>query len=232
MIGFDPLYLMFALPGLLLALYASWRTRSTFSTYSEYAPASGLTGAEAAARMLASQGVRGVAIEPTTGFLSDHYDPRDRALRLSEDVYYGRSLAAVGVACHEAGHALQDVQGYRPLALRSALVPITQIGSSLSWLVLTAGFLLHWHHLVYLGIALFAGSVVFALVTLPVEWDASARARQLMVRAGIVSPQERAHAGSVLDAAFLTYLAAAVTSILTLVYYLIRAGLFTRDDES
>ncbi len=231
MIGFDPLYLMFALPGLLLALLASWRTRSTFETYSEYAPASGLTGAQAAARMLASQGLHGVTIEPTTGFLSDHYDPQARALRLSEDVYYGRSLSAIGVACHEAGHALQHAHGYRPLALRSALVPVTQIGSSLSWIVLTAGFVMHWTQLVYLGIALFAGSVVFALVTLPVEWDASARAKDLMVRAGIVSPREREHAGSVLNAAFLTYLAAAVTSILTLIYYLIRAGLFTREEE-
>jgi hypothetical protein len=222
---------MFAAPGLLLALYASWRTRSTFHTYAEVAPSSGVTGAEAAARMLASQGLYNVRIEPTDGFLSDHYDPQEKALRLSEDVYYGRSLSAVGVACHEAGHALQDAHGYRPLALRSALVPVTQVGSSLSWIVLTAGFVLHMTTMVYLGIALFAGSVAFALVTLPVEWDASARARALMVRAGIVTPYERAHAASVLDAAFLTYLAAAVTSILTLIYYLLRAGFFARDEE-
>jgi hypothetical protein len=176
----------------------------------------------AAARMLASQGLYNVRIEPTGGFLSDHYDPQEKALRLSEDVYYGRSLSAVGVACHEAGHALQDAHGYRPLALRSALVPVTQVGSSLSWIVLTAGFVLHMTTMVYLGIALFAGSVAFALVTLPVEWDASA---------GIVTPYERAHAASVLNAAFLTYLAAAVTSILTLIYYLLRAGFFARDEE-
>jgi len=177
------------------------------------------------------RGLYDVRIEPTSGFLSDHYDPREKALRLSEDVYYGRSLSAVGVACHEAGHALQDARGYRPLALRSALVPVTQIGSSLSWIVLTAGFVMHMTAMVYLGIALFAGSVAFALVTLPVEWDASARAKALMVRAGIVSPSERAHASSVLNAAFLTYLAAAVTSILTLIYYLLRAGFFGRDEE-
>jgi hypothetical protein len=181
--------------------------------------------------MLASQGLYNVRIEPADGFLSDHYDPQEKALRLSEDVYYGRSLSAVGVACHEAGHALQDAHGYRPLALRSALVPVTQVGSSLSWIVLTAGFVMHMTTMVYLGIALFAASVVFALVTLPVEWDASARAKALMVRAGIVSPSERVHAGSVLNAAFLTYLAAAVTSILTLIYYLVRAGFFARDDE-
>jgi Zn-dependent membrane protease YugP len=231
MIGFDPTYLLFAAPGLLLALYASWRTRHTFNTYAEVGARSGLTGAAAAARMLASQGVYNVRIEPTHGLLSDHYDPQANALRLSEDVYYGRSLAAIGVACHEAGHALQQAHGYRPLALRSALVPITQIGSSMSWIVLTAGFVLHSVGLLYLGIALFTASVVFALVTLPVEWDASARARALMVRAGIVSPQEQTDARKVLDAAFLTYVAAAVTSILTLLYYLVRAGLFGRDEE-
>ncbi|MBL9105702.1 MAG: zinc metallopeptidase [Myxococcales bacterium] len=231
MIGFDPVYFMFALPGLLLALYASWRTRSTFREYAEVAPSTHVTGAEAAARMLAAEGLRGVHIEPTRGFLSDHYDPGDRTLRLSEDVYYGRSLAAVGVACHEAGHALQHAEGYRPLMWRSALVPVTQLGSSLSWIVLTAGFVLHAAALVYLGIALFSAAVVFALVTLPVEWNASARAKALMVRAGIVRPQERPHAGAVLDAAFLTYLAAAVSSILTLLYYLLRAGAFSRSED-
>jgi len=231
MIGFDPVYLLFALPGLLLALFASWRTRSVFAEYSQVAPASGLTGAQAAQRMLAARGLRNVHIEPTHGFLSDHYDPSERALRLSEDVYHGRSLAAVGVACHEAGHAIQHAEGYRPLMWRSALVPVTQIGSSLSWIVLTAGFLMHWTGLVYLGIALFASAVLFALVTLPVEWDASARARTAMVRAGIVSPHEQPHARAVLDAAFLTYLAAAVSSILTLAYYLLRAGFFSRDER-
>lgn len=231
MIGFDPLYLLFAAPGLLLALYASWRTRSTFHEYAQYASRSGLTGAEAAARMLAAQGVRGVRIEVTEGFLSDHFDPTDNALRLSPDVFYGRSLSAIGVACHEAGHALQHAHGYAPLRMRSALVPVTQIGSSLSWIVLGAGFVLQLGELVNLGIILFATSVVFALVTLPVEWDASARAKTSMVRAGIVAPAEREPAGAVLNAAFLTYLAAAVSSILTLLYYLLRAGWFGRDNE-
>ncbi len=231
MIGVDPLYLMFAAPGLLLALYASWRTRSVFARYSEVAPRSGLTGAEAAAQMLASQGVYGVQIEPTHGLLSDHYDPGARALRLSEDVFYGRSLSAVGVACHEAGHALQHAHGYGPLALRSALVPVTQIGSGLSWVVLAAGLALHWTGFVLLGIGLFSLSVVFALVTLPVVWDASARARRLMVGAGIVSPREQEGARAVLDAAFLTYLAAALGSLLTLIYYVVRAGLLERREE-
>jgi uncharacterized protein len=231
MIGFDPLYLVFAVPGLLLAIYASWQTRRTFHRYAEVAPASGLTGAAAAARVLASQGVRGVHIEPTSGLLSDHYDPHHNILRLSEDVYYGRSLAAVGVACHEAGHALQRAHGYRPLALRSFLVPVTQIGSSLSWIVLSAGLVLQSLSLVYAGIILFSTAVLFALVTLPVEWDASARARALMVQAGVVSPREQADASKVLNAAFLTYIAGAVSSILTLVYYLVRAGLFGGREE-
>lgn len=231
MIGFDPLYLVFAVPGLLLAMYASWQTRRTFHRYAEVAPASGLTGAAAAARVLASQGIRGVHIEPTSGLLSDHYDPRHNVLRLSDDVYYGRSLAAVGVACHEAGHALQHAHGYRPLALRSALVPVTQIGSSLSWIVLSAGLVLQSLSLVYAGIILFSTAVLFALVTLPVEWDASARARALMVQAGVVSPQEQADASKVLNAAFLTYIAGAVSSILTLVYYLVRAGMFGGREE-
>lgn len=231
MIGFDPLYLVFAAPGLLLALYATWTTRRTFHRYAAVAPASGLTGAAAAARMLTSQGVHNVHIEPTSGLLSDHYDPRHNVLRLSEDVYYGRSLAAVGVACHEAGHALQQAQDYRPLALRSALVPITNLGSSLSWIVLSAGLVLQSLSLIYAGIILFSTAVLFALVTLPVEWDASARARALMVRAGIVSAREQADASKVLRAAFLTYIASAVSSILTLLYYLVRAGLFSRRDE-
>jgi len=231
MIGFDPLYLVFAVPGLLLAAYAAWQTRRTFHRYAGVAPASGLTGAAAAARMLASQGVRDVHIEPTTGLLSDHYDPRHNVLRLSEDVYYGRSLSAIGVACHEAGHALQQAHNYRPLALRSVLVPVTNIGSSLSWIVLSAGLVLQSLSLVYTGIILFSTAVVFALVTLPVEWDASARARALMVQAGIVSPHEQVHASKVLNAAFLTYIAAAVSSILTLVYYLLRAGLLGRREE-
>ena len=230
MIGFDPLYLVFAAPGLLLALYASWQTRRTFHRYAEVAAGSGLTGAAAAARMLASQGVHHVHIEPTSGLLSDHYDPHNNVLRLSEDVFYGRSLAAVGVACHEAGHALQQAQGYGPLMLRSALVPITSIGSSLSWIVLSAGLVLQSTGLIHAGILLFSTAVLFALVTLPVEWDASARARALMVRAGIVSAHERADAGKVLNAAFLTYIAAAVSSILTLIYYLVRAGLVTREE--
>jgi Zn-dependent membrane protease YugP len=182
--------------------------------------ASGLTGAEAAQRMLASEGVNNVRIEPVNGFLTDHFDPVSNTLRLSPNVYHSQSLSAIGVACHEAGHALQKAHAYAPLHMRSALVPVTNLTSQLSMPVLFAGFLLSMPALIKLGIILFAAVVVFALITLPVEWDATARAKRVMVRAGIATPQEQPHAGRVLNAAFLTYVASAVTSIGTLLYYL------------
>lgn len=222
---FDPAYVIFALPALLLSLAASFLTKSRFARYARVAPASGLTGAEAARRLLDQQGLQNVAIEQTGGFLSDHYDPAHRVLRLSPAVYGTASLSAIGVACHEAGHALQHAQGYLWLHLRSALVPATQIGSRLSYLVLILGFMLQQPGLIYLGILLFLAGVVFSIVTLPVEWDASARARRLMTSAGIVSLPEQEAAGKVLTAAFLTYVAAAVSALLTLLYYLMRAGL-------
>lgn len=225
MMYFDPIYMVFALPALLLSLLASFLTKSRFARYSQVQPASGLTGAEAARRMLDQQGLQNVAIEQTGGFLSDHYDPSHRVLRLSPPVYGTASLSAIGVACHEAGHAVQHANGYLWLELRSALVPVTQIGSYLSYIVLMLGFMLQHPALINLGILLFLAGVVFSIVTLPVEWDASARARQLMTTAGIVSPAEQEDAGKVLTAAFLTYVAAAVSSLLTLLYYLMRAGL-------
>ena len=212
--------LIVALPGMLMAALATWLTQSTFARYARVGSSSGLTGAEAAQRMLAREGVTDVRIEPTSGFLTDHYDPRTNTLRLSENVYHSQSLSAIGVACHEAGHALQKAHAYAPLHLRSFLVPVTQFGSKLAMPLLGLGMLMNHPLLLKLGIALFAGVVVFALVTLPVEWDASSRAKRLMVRAGIVTPMEQASAGRVLNAAFLTYLASAVTAIMTLMYYL------------
>lgn len=229
MIGFDPLYLMMLAPAMLFALYASWRTKSRFTEYSHVGSASGVTGAQAATMLLHNHGIYDVKVEPVDGFLSDHYDPSAKTLRLSPDVYRSHSLSAIGVACHEAGHAMQHAHGYGPLAMRSALVPAVNIGSNLSWIVLTAGFLLSGsglgQTLILGGIALFSLAVLFSLITLPVEYDASARAKREMVTAGIVSRAEQEDAGKVLDAAFLTYVAAAVSSIVTLVYYLIRAGL-------
>lgn len=219
----DPIYFLFAAPGLLLAFWASMKTKSTFRKYSKVAARSGLTGAEAAQQMLNYAGVHDVRIEPVQGFLSDHYDPRANVLRLSPEVYQSNSLSAIGVACHEAGHALQKAHQYGPLALRSMLVPVTSFGSSLAMPVFFIGMLVQVPFLVQIGIWMFVAVVAFSIVTLPVEWDASARAKQYMVRAGIVTDAEQAHAGRVLNAAFLTYVAAAVQAILTLMYLMLRA---------
>jgi Zn-dependent membrane protease YugP len=217
---FDSMYFVFALPGMILAMIATMMVKSTFHKYSKFASSSRMTGAEAARQVLAAEGIYDVKIEMTQGFLSDHYDPRSNTLRLSPDVYNSPSLSAIGVACHEAGHALQKAHDYAPLTMRSALVPLTSFGSQLAMPVFMIGLFAQLPFLVNLGIWLFIGVVAFALVTLPVEWDASARAKRLMVRAGIVSVQEQEHAGKVLNAAFLTYVASAVSAILTLAYLL------------
>ncbi len=223
---FDPVYFMFAIPGLLLAFYATFKTKSTFGKYSKVRTAKGLTGAQAAKRLLSEAGINDVDIEEVGGFLSDHYDPTAKKLRLSPDVFRSDSLSATGVACHEAGHAIQHARGYAWLGLRSALVPATNISSWLSYIVIILGTLLHSQSFVLLGAVIFSAAVLFSIVTLPVEWDASARAKKLMVEAGIVSQSEAGMAGAVLNAAFLTYVASAVSSLLTLAYYLMRAGVF------
>ena len=220
---FDPVYFLIMLPGLILAGLASLTVKTTFSRYSRVRSYSGMTGAQAAERMMRSNGVFDVAVEETQGFLSDHYDPSKKVLRLSPDVYRSDSLAAVGVACHEAGHALQHASQYAPLVLRTVLVPATNFSSMFAFYVFAAGFM--FRPLLYVGCALFAVAFLFALVTLPVEWDASARAKQHLVMAGIVSPGQEREAGRVLNAAFLTYLAAAVSSLMSLLYFLYRAGL-------
>ena len=219
---FDPMYLLFAAPGLLLSLWASHRVRAAFDRYSQVGTERGLSGAEAARRLLNDAGLHSVAIVETDGYLSDHYDPVQRRLALSRDVYHGRS---VGVATHEAGHALQHASGYAPLWLRSALVPASGIGSSIGYAVMAIGLFIHpW--VVVLGAAIFSLVLLFQLVTLPVEFDASARAKHLVVEAGIIQPQERVGIDRVLDAAALTYVAAAVSTLSVLLYYLFRAGLF------
>lgn len=218
-------YLVFMLPAFLLSLFASLYTKSTFAKYARVPSRQGFTGAQAAAEMLRAQNIQGVRIERTGGFLSDHYDPRSRTLRLSADVYQGTSLSAIGVACHEAGHAIQHARNYGPLALRSTLVPVASIGSNFSYILIFLGLLLGSMQLFMVGIACFSLAVIFTIVTLPVEWNASAWAKEAMVAGGIVSAQEREGAGAVLNAAFLTYVAAAVSAVLTLLYYLARAGL-------
>jgi len=227
---FDPLYFIILAPGLALSLYATFRTKSTFSKYSKVESRSGLTGAQAAELMLRRQGVQGVRIERFGGWLSDHYDPGKKALRLSEDVYSSQSLSAIGVACHEAGHAIQDAHGYGMLSLRTALVPATNFSSTFAYIAMIGGFFLQMAGLILVGVCLFSVGVVFSLITLPVEWDASKRAKVAMDAAGVLSPEESRHASKVLNAAFLTYLAAALTSLLTLAYYLIRLGVFGGDE--
>ncbi|MBD3243314.1 MAG: zinc metallopeptidase [Chitinivibrionales bacterium] len=226
----DPLYIVFAIPGLLLALYASFLTKSRFAHYSKVRSSSGTSGAQAARRLLAFAGVDNVRVEEVGGFLSDHYDPMSKTLRLSPSVSRSDSLAAVGVACHEAGHAIQHNRGFAPLHLRTAMVPATSVSSWLSYIVIMLGFLLQSQQFILLGAIIFSAAVVFSIVTLPVEWDASRRAKLLMVESGIVPRSEARDAAKVLNAAFLTYVAAAVSSLLTLLYYLMRAGVFGRDD--
>ena len=219
----DPLYFILAAPGILLGLYASWKTKSTFHHYAQYAASSRMTGAEAARRLLDREGLQNVRVEPVNGFLSDHYDPTSRTLRLSPDVYSSPSLSAIGVACHEAGHAIQHAQAYAPLQLRSALVPVTQFSTNAVYFIFIAGMFMQIPMLMQTAIVLFSVVVLFTLVTLPVEWDASARAKKLMVSAGIVSAREQEDAGKVLNAAFLTYVSALVSSLLTLLYFIMRA---------
>ncbi len=219
-------YLLFILPGLVLSLWATWRTRSAFKKYSKVRSARGLTGAQAAQAMLSAAGIHDVRVVPVAGNLSDHYNPATKQLALSEGVYGSTSIAAVGVACHEAGHAVQHASAYRPLGLRTALVPTASIGSSAGYIVMMVGlFMLHSAPVVLFGAALFSAVLLFQVITLPVEFDASARAKRLAVENGIVLPQERQGMDRVLNAAALTYVAAVVSTLLTLLYYLMRAGL-------
>ncbi len=226
---FDPLYLLFMIPGLVLSLWASARTKSAFKKYSRVPTR--MTGAQAARYMLEHAGLYNVSVSQSSGFLSDHYNPATRSLGLSPDVYERNSIAAVGVACHEAGHAIQHARGYAPLQLRSALVPTASIGSNLGYLAIVFGLMLSFSGMVYLGIALFSATVLFQLVTLPVEFDATNRAKKLVLGYGIVSQFEREGMDKVLNAAAWTYVAAAVSSVLTLVYFLMRAGLLGGGDD-
>lgn len=228
---FDPLYMMMILPGVVLALLATFITKATFARYSRVAASSGLTGSQAARQLLDAQGLSEVRVEMTRGFLTDHYDPRTRTLNLSPQVCRSPSLSAIGVACHEAGHALQHAKHYAPLALRSSLVPAAQFGSNLALPIFFVGLLFGLPFLVKAGILVFGLTVLFTLITLPVEWNASSRAKRLMVESGIVTPQEQPAAAAVLNAAFLTYIASAVSAILTLLYYLMRAGLLGRRND-
>lgn len=223
---FDANYFLFVLiPGLVLSGLASLLVKSSFAKYSQVPTRRGLTGAQAAQILLEGAGISDVRIEPTHGFLSDHYNPLTKTLALSEEVYGSRSVAAIGVACHEAGHAIQHARAYAPLWMRSALVPVVGFGSHLANWLLGAGLLFQARPLLIFGIIAFSTVVLFQLITLPVEFDASARAKRLCVESGIVTNDESWGVNSVLNAAALTYVAAFATALLTLLYYLHKAGL-------
>jgi Zn-dependent membrane protease YugP len=221
-------YLLFLAPGILLALWAQSRISSAYRHASQIPAASGIMGAQAAAALLHSGGINNVEIETVPGHLTDHYSPGEKVLRLSPDVYGGHSLAALGIAAHEAGHAFQDAERYGPLVLRNLMVPLASFGSSAAWIIIVLGVSLHWLGLVYVGIAAFSLTVLFQLINLPVEFDASNRARKQLVAAGIITQQEEPEVARVLNAAALTYVAATLTSVLTLLYFLFRAGAFSR----
>ncbi len=221
---FDPMYFLFLAPALVFSLWASWRTKSAFKKYSKVANARGLSGAQAAAEMLRAAGITDVSIVPHAGTLTDHYDPGKKTLALSEPVYGERSIAAIGVACHEAGHAIQHATHYGALGLRSALVPTAGIGSKLGYFVMLGGLLFGSPNVVILGAVLFSAVLVFQLVTLPVEFDASARAKKLAIEYGLILPQEREGMDRVLNAAAMTYVAAVASTVMTIAYFLVRAG--------
>ncbi len=225
------LYLLFALPALLLGLYAQFKVQSAFNRYSRVRTWRGITGAQAARYILDAWGLHDVRVEEVGGFLTDHYDPVNKVLRLSPAVARTPSVAAVGVAAHEAGHALQHAQGYWALQLRTAAVPSVQVGSWLGPIIFMVGLLFNSVSMAWLGVILFSAVVLFALITLPVEFDASARAKRLLVQHGILAPEEMRGVNEVLNAAALTYVAAAVQAISTLLYYIFILGGFSRRED-
>lgn len=229
MLYWDPTY-MIILPGLIFAMIAQSMVQSAFRRGQQRRSRNGFTGEEAAKRLLAMRGIFDVRIESAHGKLGDHYDPTTKTLRLSKEVRYSDSVAAISVACHEAGHALQHAEGYGPLKLRTAAVPSVNIGSNLAWPVFIAGLIFSWQPLVEAGIWLFALTVLFALITLPVEFNASRRALAGMAESGILFPDEQPAAKSVLNAAAMTYVASAVTAILQLLRLLAIAGVGRRRD--
>jgi uncharacterized protein len=221
---FDPLYWLMIAPAMLLAIWASVRVQSTFAKYAQVGVRSGMTGAEAARAVANAGGVTELTVEETEGFLSDHYDPTSRTLRLSPQVFRGRSISSIAVAAHEAGHSIQHVKAYTWLNLRSQMVPVVKFGSNAwIWIFIAGSIVTSMRWLQDVGIVLFSATVLFQLITLPVEFDASNRAKAVLASSGIVSTQEEAAGVSkVLGAAAMTYVAGALTAIMTLLYLLMR----------
>ena len=216
------LYILISLPALILGLWAQIKVKSAFNKYSKIRNMLGMTGAEVARKILNANQLSNIQIEETSGFLSDHYDPGSKVLRLSPEIFRGISVAAAGVAAHEAGHALQDKGGYLPLQLRSFMVPTVQIGSWLGPIIFFLGLFISsplGTNLAWIGLILFAATAAFTLVTLPVEFDATRRAKAWLADSGMIYPSEMTWINSVLDAAALTYVAAAIQAISTVLYY-------------
>ena len=231
MFGIDPLYWMLMIPVMLLSFVASFRVKSAFKKYSQIRSAFGITGAQAARQILDRNGLNHIEVVETHGFLSDHYDPMKKVVRLSPEVYRSPSLASVGIAAHETGHAVQHAKSYAPLMLRNMMVPVASIGSNFAWIAIMAGFVIGMMGLVKIGILLFSAVVVFQLLTLPVEFNASAKAKEMLTGYGLVSTGELAGVNKVLSAAAMTYVAAAASAIVTLLYFLLRAGLIGGRDD-
>ena len=227
-------YFIFMIPGLLFMLWAQSTVKGAYQKYSKVQNSANITGAQAARRVLDSQGLQNVQIEQIAGQLTDHYDPRARVLRLSQGVYGVPSIAAIGIAAHEAGHAIQHAKAYGPLKLRTAIVPAVSIGSNLGFGVLFLGLILNSVGLAWVGVGLFALATVFALITLPVEFDASKRAKEALVQIGLVDQgvrggEEGKGVAAVLDAAAWTYIAGFASSLLTLLFYVMQVMGMRRD---
>ncbi|MCC7116901.1 MAG: zinc metallopeptidase [Anaerolineales bacterium] len=213
-------YLIYMIPAFILMGLASWYVKHAYNKWSQVPASSRLTGAQAAQRLISSGGLVGVQVQGVGGQLSDHYDPRDKTLYLSPSVGNGTSVAAVAVAAHELGHAMQDAEDYFPMRVRSALVPMVNIGSNLGWILIMLGLFLRITGLAWLGVLVFAGGALFALATLPVELNASARAKRLLYQTGIIQTEEEQRGvNTVLNAAALTYVAGLLTAVLQLLYY-------------
>ncbi|REJ65378.1 MAG: zinc metallopeptidase [Planctomycetota bacterium] len=220
--SFGPFYFLLIGPALLLGMWAQFRIKSTYAE-AQKMPAP-LSGAAAAKHIVESAGIHGMRIEQVPGHLSDHYDPREKVLRLSPEVYSSRSLAAVGIAAHEAGHAIQDARNYAPLTIRNAVVPAAGIGSNIGMLLFIVGLVASLKSLIWVGIALFSAVVFFQLVNLPVEFNASTRAKAQLVSLGIVPEPQMVYVNRVLNAAALTYVAATLQAVLTLLYLVMRGN--------
>ena len=225
MFYFSPTYLMFMIPAFIIMGLTSWYVKASYNKWSRVQASSRLTGAQAAQRLMSAGNLYGVQIQGTAGNLTDHYDPRNKTLFLSQGVANVASVASVAIAAHELGHAMQDAEDYLPLRFRSALVPVVNIGSNLGWFLIMIGLFLRFTELAWLGVLVFAGGAVFALATLPVEFNASARAKQLLVQTGIIQTEdEQRGVNAVLNAAALTYVAGLITAILQLLYYVTLVG--------